>query len=197
MNRVEKKNAIFFRTVIAATLVVTGLMSAIFWRIKHPEEPKYYQIQNNQGQKQFTSLTPLIHHLFSRESLLLWVEEAVGDIYTFNGINYQQKFNQLLANDFTAAGADSFRKALDDSQLLNQVTTQQLNLTGIVSGQPVILDEGPLMGTYSWKIQMPVLLTFESASAINTKQVIVTVLVDTVPSTESPKEVLISQFWSQ
>ncbi len=196
-NRVQKKNGLFFRTVIVATLVVVGLMSAVFWHIKYPKDPDYYQVQITDGQKQFTPLWVLKHRIFSRDALLLWIEEVVGDIYTFNAINYQQKFNDILSNDFTSAGADSFRQALENSQLLKQVTSQQLNLTGIVSGQPVILQQGPLLGVYSWKVQMPVLLTFESASQITTKRIIVTVLAVQTSTEESPNEALISQFWSE
>ncbi|MBY0377870.1 MAG: DotI/IcmL/TraM family protein [Gammaproteobacteria bacterium] len=197
-NRVQKKNGVFFRTVIAATLVVVGLMSAVFWHIKHPPEPDYFQVKITENQqKQFTPLRVLSHRIFSRDALLLWLEEVVGDIYTFNAINYQQKFNEILSNDFTAEGADSFRQALENSQLIKQVTTQQLNLTGLVAGQPVTLQQGPLLGVYSWKIQMPVLLTFESASEVTTKRIIVTVLAIQATTQQSPNEVLISQFWSE
>jgi intracellular multiplication protein IcmL len=197
-NRMERKNAFFFKIVTSCALILAGLMAVTFWRLLHPQEPKYYQIAvDAQGQKQYLPLQFLSGRLFSREMLLLWVQEVVADVYTFNGVNYQQKFNSLLSTDFTSNGATSFRQVLNDSQLLKQVVTQQLNLTGIVSGQPVILQQGYLLGRYSWKVQMPVLLTFESASNVTTKQVIVTVLAVAVPSTQSPNTVAIDQFWSQ
>ncbi len=197
-NRLDRKNTFFFKTLISCALILAGLMAVTFWRVRHPEEPKYYQVAiNAAGQKQYIPLQFLNGRIFSREMLLLWVQEVVADVYTFNGVTYQQKFRNLLSADFTPDGAASFRKALEDSQLLKQVTTQQLNLTGIVSGQPVILKQGFLLGHYSWKVQMPVLLTFESANNITNKQIIVTVLAVAVPSTQSPNTVAIDQFWSQ
>ena len=196
-NRLDRKNRIFFRTVIAATIVIIGLMIAIFWRIRNPEEPRYFQVKLEQGQKQFTPLPALNGRLFSRQDLLMWVQEVVGNIYTFNAITYKQKFDYLLANDFTSDGANSFRQTLADSQLVNQVITQQVNLTGLVSGQPVILQEGSLMGQYTWKVQMPVLLTFENANQVSTKRILVTVLIVNVPTQQSPQAVAIKEFWSE
>lgn len=196
-NRLDRKNRIFFRTVIAATIVIIGLMIAIFWRIRNPEEPRYFQVKLEQGQKQFTPLQALNGRLFSRQDLLMWVQEVVGNIYTFNAITYKQKFDYLLANDFTSDGANSFRQTLADSQLVNQVITQQVNLTGLVSGQPVILQEGSLMGQYTWKVQMPVLLTFENANQVSTKRILVTVLIVNVPTQQSPQAVAIKEFWSE
>jgi intracellular multiplication protein IcmL len=196
-NRLDRKNRIFFRTVIAATILIIGLMIAIFWRIRNPEEPRYFQVKIDQGQKQFTPLQALNGRLFSRQDLLMWVQEVVGNVYTFNAITYKQKFDYLLANDFTSDGASSFRQTLADSQLVNQVITQQVNLTGLVSGQPVILQQGPLMGQYTWKVQMPVLLTFENANQVSTKRIIVTVLIVNVPTQQSPQAVAIKEFWSE
>lgn len=196
-NRLDRKNSVFFRTVIAGTIVIIGLMIAIFWRIRNPEEPRYFQIQVEQGKKQFIPLQALNSRLFSRQDLLMWVQEVVGNIYTFNAVTYKQKFDYMLANDFTSNGASSFRQTLDDSQLLKQVITQQLNLTGLVSGQPVILQQGPLMGQYTWKVQMPVLLTFENANQMATKRIIVTVLIVNVPTQESPQAIAIQELWSE
>jgi intracellular multiplication protein IcmL len=196
-NRLDRKNRIFFRTVIAATIVIIGLMIAIFWQIRNPEEPRYFQVKIDQGQKQFTPLQALNGRLFSRQDLLMWVQEVVGNVYTFNAITYKQKFDYLLANDFTSDGASSFRQTLDDSQLLNQVITQQVNLTGLVSGQPVILQQGSLMGQYTWKVQMPVLLTFENANQKSTKRILVTVLIVNVPTQQSPQAIAIKEFWSE
>ena len=196
-NRLDRKNRIVFRTVIAAAVVIIGLMIAIFWRIRNPEEPRYFQVRVEQGKKQFIPLQVLNSRLFSRQDLLMWVQEVVGNIYTFNAVTYKQKFDYMLTNDFTSNGASSFRQTLDDSQLLKQVITQQLNLTGLVSGQPVILQQGPLMGQYTWKVQMPVLLTFENANQMATKRIIVTVLIVNVPTQDSPQAIAIQELWSE
>lgn len=197
-NRLDRKNSVFFRTVIAATVIIIGLMMVTFWRVQHPQEPNYFQVKiDDQGVKRFTRLQALDTRFFTRENLLLWVQEVVGNIYTFNAVTYRQRFDYMLANDFTSDGADSFRRALSQSQLLQQVITQQLNLTGLVSGQPVILKQGPLMGQYTWKVQMPVLLTFESASQTTTKRIIVTMLIVNVPTEKSPQAIAIQDLWSE
>jgi intracellular multiplication protein IcmL len=77
------------------------------------------------------------------------------------------------------------------------VITQQVNLTGLVSGQPVILQQGSLMGQYTWKVQMPVLLTFENANQKSTKRILVTVLIVNVPTQQSPQAIAIKEFWSE
>jgi intracellular multiplication protein IcmL len=196
-NRLDRKNSAFFRTVIALTFFLIGVMVIIFWRLQHPEEPRYFQVSVEQGKEQLVSLESFDGRILSRQTLLLWVQEIVGSIYTFNAITYQKTFDSVLTNNFTSDGASAFRQVLNNSQLLEQVTTQQLNLTGVVSGQPVILEQGLLLGKYSWKVQMPVLLTFESANQITTKNIIVTVLIVNVPTRTSPQAVAIQNFWSE
>ena len=88
-NRLDRKNRFFFKSVIAVTLIVIGLMVVIFWRICYPETPVYYRVAMNQGQKQLVPLQALDSRIFPREALLLWVQGVVGDIYTFNGVTYQ------------------------------------------------------------------------------------------------------------
>ncbi len=197
-NRINRKNSIYFRALIAVTVLEIFLMAVIYWRIRFPIEPEYYQLTgvDSQGHLQRLSLSAQSSRLLPNDALLTWAETSVAQAYTFNGLNYQENFDTLLSHNFTSEGAASFRKILDSSQLLKQVTSQQLNLTGIVSGQPVILKQGALMGRYTWKVQMPLLLTFESASQVTTKRLIITVLIVNVPTTDSPEAVAIDEFWS-
>ena len=58
----------------------------------------------------------------------------------------------------------------------------------------VILQEGMMNNVYSWKIQVPLLLTYQGASTTSTqKTIVVNVLVTRVPTNLAPKGIGISQ----
>ena len=59
---------------------------------------------------------------------------------------------------------------------------------------PVVLEQGLMAGRYTWKVQIPMLITFQSASQFSQQAVTVTMLIVRVSPLDSPRSIGIAQF---
>ena len=99
---------------------------------------------------------------------------------TFDFYNYYDQL-ALIQKRFTAAGWQAFGDSLKSSGLLEAVLKKKLSSSAVIVGQPVLLNRGYLNGSYSWKYQMIVLLTYESLSEKKTSNHVVTIIFKRVP----------------
>jgi intracellular multiplication protein IcmL len=173
-------------------LVVTNIVLALgaIHVIKNPPLPKYFAT-NDDGR--LTLLHPLSAPVLSMNALNEWAARAATSAYTFDFVNYRKSLQESSAF-FTASGWRSFEQALVNSNNLKLVITQKLVTTAVPTGAPVVLKRGVLNGAYSWQVQMPMLVTYQSAS-MNVKQpMLVTMLIRRVDVANNPGGIAISQF---
>ena len=173
-------------------LVVTNIVLALgaIHVIKNPPMPKYFAT-NDDGR--ITLLHPLSAPVLSLNALNEWAARAATAAYTFDFVNYRKSLQDASVY-FTASGWRSFEQALVNSNNLKLVITQKLVATAVPTGAPVVLKRGVLNGAYSWQVQMPMLVTYQSAS-MNVKQpMLVTMLVRRVDVSNNPGGIAISQF---
>ena len=64
----------------------------------------------------------------------------------------------------------------------------------MAQGAPVILKRGVLNGVYSWQVQMPMLVTYQSANMNVQQPVLVTMLIKRVNVLNNPAGIAIDQF---
>lgn len=125
-----------------------------------------------------------------------WAAQAVAEALTFSFANYRQEFARVRGN-FTAQGWEAFERALLDSGVLRTVRENQYVVTAVPTAAPVLVQQGVLAGRYGWRFQVPLLLSYESASARISQNVLVTVTIVRVPQTEHPRGLGIVQIVAQ
>jgi intracellular multiplication protein IcmL len=74
------------------------------------------------------------------------------------------------------------------------VLAKKLVVSAVATGAPVILQQGLLFGTYTWRVQLPVLVTYQSASEFSQQTVTITMLITRVSTLTTPKGIGIAQF---
>jgi intracellular multiplication protein IcmL len=121
-------------------------------------------------------------------TLLDWVVEAVTTSYNFNFNNYDSALKNIRIY-FTDSGYQNFINALNSANTIQTVVSKQLVVTAVTTASPVILKEGPtaLGGVYAWEVQVPVLITFQSASEQIKQKAVLTLLIVRRSTLESPK----------
>jgi intracellular multiplication protein IcmL len=138
-------------------------------------------------------LTPLNEPLLSDERVLAFAAEAAPGAHTFDFSNFRAEL-QESSKDFTTRGFQSFIKALETSGNLDAVVKRKLAVTAVPTQAPVIVARGLVNGVYTWRLQMPMLVTFQSASEVVKDDITVELTVVRRPTTESPKGIGIDQF---
>lgn len=160
------------------------------WIMTHPPAPKYFATSVN---GRITPLFPLNEPNQSDSAILQWANQAAIAAFTFNFVNYRSEL-QAASGFFTSEGWTQFLQALEDSGNLEAVKAKKLVVSAVATRAPIILQKGILNNRYSWRIQMPLLVTYQSASEFSQQNNVVTMLVTRVSTLNSPRGIGISQF---
>lgn len=176
--------------LLIAIVVNVVLASLVVYMITHPPAPKYFATSIN---GRITPLFPLDEPNQSDSTVLQWANQAAIAAFTYNFVNYRDEL-QASSGFFTAEGWDQFLGALEQSNNLDAVKAKKLVVSAVATRAPIILQKGVLNGRYSWRVQMPILVTYQSASEFTQQNNVVTMLITRVSTLNSPRGIGISQF---
>lgn len=177
--------------ILFVSIFINILLAVLFaYVITHPPEPRYFATSIN---GRITPLTPLNEPNQSDSAVLQWANQATVAAFTYNFVNYREEL-QASSGFFTAEGWTQFLNALTQSNNLDAVKAKKLIVSAVATRAPVILQKGELNGRYSWRIQMPILVTYQSANQFSQQNNVVTLLVTRVNPLNSPRGIGIAQF---
>lgn len=176
--------------LLVALVVNVVLASLLVYILTHPPVPKYFATSIN---GRITPLFPLNEPNQSDSAVLQWANQAAIAAFTYNFVNYRDEL-QASSGFFTAEGWDQFLNALQQSNNLDAVKAKKLIVSAVATRAPIILQKGVLNGSYSWRVQMPILVTYQSASEFTQQNNVVTMLITRVSTLNSPRGIGISQF---
>lgn len=183
----QRKIVMVLLLSILANLILAGMLIYI---ITHPPAPKYFATSIN---GRITPLYPLNEPNQSDSAVLQWANQAAIAAFTYNFVNYRSEL-QAASGFFTADGWTQFLSALQDSNNLEAVKVKKLIVSAVATRAPIILQKGILNSRYSWRVQMPILVTYQSASEFSQQNNVVTMLITRVSTLNSPRGIGISQF---
>lgn len=175
------------------TWLVLGLLALVIYMMNNRPLPQYYVV--NGETKQLKRLIPLARPIFTRTNIVEWSALAAVAAYTYDAADYQKQLQSAMARYFTPAAGARFMADLAALGSLTEVATKRLTVTAVPQGAPVILKQGYIGDTYSYKIQMPLLVTYQSPSEVSQQRLIVTLLVEAVPTWQFFRGIAISDFW--
>lgn len=175
------------RLMIGSLFLVLTMIFLIAWILyerTHKPPVQYYATAND---GRLMALIPLSQPNLTTRSLLEWAVEAGTTAYNFNFGNYQTAL-QGIRSYFTPKGYDNFIQALTAAGTLRDVQSKNLEVFAVPTDTPVILREGPTPdGLYAWEVQLPMLVTYQSAAQQIKQNIILTMLIARMPTLESPK----------
>ena len=179
-------------SLMVLLVVVVALVGAVFYQIANRPEPKYFATTVD---GRIMPLFSLSEAMLSPGELLQWAHRASISAYTYNFVNYRDAMQQLQ-NQFTADGWRYYENALRTARTLEMVIAKKLVVSAVATGTPVILDQAVISGRYSWKVQVPLLVTYQSPNEQTQQAMIVTMIVSRVPTVDMPKGIAIVSFVS-
>lgn len=175
---------------IATIVACLGVGSAVYLALTRPE-PRYFATTAN-GQIQ--PLVPLDRPHMSSADVLNFASRAVTNSLTYSFDNYRAQFQASQQYFSQPDGWNSFVDAVQKSKALDLVRNGRFN-SSAVAQTPVIVRQGPnASGSYEWIVQLPIRITYQSASEITGQSNMVTIRLARLPTYESPYGIAISQF---
>lgn len=179
-------------TILALIAVV--MVSIIAYLAYHQKKRPEYFATTQDGR--ILPIYPLSSPIVSQEQLLQWANQAAISVYNYSFVNYRKEL-QEASDYFTPEGWKSFEDALTRSSNLETVIKKKLVSSAVATGAPVVEKRGILNGRYTWRISMPLLITYESASDVIQQSLIVTMNIVRVPVINTPKGIAIAQFFAR
>lgn len=176
----------FLMIVIVLSGIATGV---VLYLIMTKPLPVFAAIKPD-GQKM--QLTPYEEPNLLPDTIIRWASKAATTAYTFNYVNYNKQIAAARPY-FTETGWQDYLRSAES--LINNIVQNQLFVNGVVSGTPVISNAGPLPGKgYTWRVQIPFLVTYQSANISTKRNFYVTIVIVRVPTDINPQGIGIDQF---
>lgn len=175
--------------LILMMLVMLLAGAFVLYQILHRPVPVFYE-KNPKGQT--IELPSYNEPNYMPQTIITWASKAAVAAYTFNFANYNKTI-PLARPYFTDGGWQAYQRAI--SGVIAGVVKAQLIVQGVVAGAPVISNQGDLTGHgYSWRVQIPFLVTYLSAGESKSKNYYVIMLVVKVPTNINPQGIGIDSF---
>lgn len=129
----------------------------------------------------------------STKALLSWATLAATATYTLDFVNYETTLDNLRSY-FTTSGYENYLGALEESNTIGTITDKKLVLSAVAIGPAIVLAEDEVRGNHVWKIEVPITVSYISASAEEKRDKLVTLTITQVPTTEASKGIGIAQY---
>ncbi|EKD70567.1 MAG: IcmL protein [uncultured bacterium] len=179
----------FIIALMALILLMLSAIGVVLVQILHRPLPVFTAIQPDN--KKMT-LTAFSEPNLLPDTIIRFASKAATIAYTFDFVNYQKQIEEAHSY-FTDAGWADFLSSIN--VLIDTVIKNQLFVTGVVYGPPVISNQGPLPGVdYAWRVQIPFLVTYQSANTQTKRKFYVVITIVRVPTSTNPQGIGISQF---
>ncbi|HKY69832.1 MAG TPA: DotI/IcmL/TraM family protein [Gammaproteobacteria bacterium] len=171
--------------------IIGSLALFIFYQMLSKPKPLYFHTYE---ENRLLETIPLEQPFLSENDLLQFTTEALISAYTYNYINYNQVIERVNKY-FTPKGYQQYRNALRDSGTLQAVIQRKMVVWAEPIGAPVVLKAAPLppRNFWTWRVELPILVTYQSADEMLRQELKVTVLITRVPTTLSTDGVMIAQ----
>jgi intracellular multiplication protein IcmL len=176
--------------LIALGIVCVSLAATLVIQTFSERQPSYYATTTA---GQVIPIQSLAMPVVSNQYLLEWAQLAVRRCYNLDFLNYAKQLHEA-STYFTTAGWESFTTAFNGRGVLKKLRENKLFMSAVVNGAPVILAQDVVRGRYVWRVQMPVLVTFTSASETRQSSMLVTITIMRVPVLDAAKGMQVSSF---
>lgn len=171
-----------------------GLVVAVAYKHFTKPQPQFFAISPDGHMLLMPSLTtPSV----SEQTVLQFATNGVQQAFSLDYAHWQQQLS-AASQYFTADGYTSFVKALRTTNNLDTLLKYKMVSSARLLAAPQIISKGIVDGHYSWKVAMPLGISFASDGE-QAQDVILNVVVIIVrmPIRQYPSQIAINSFMPQ
>jgi intracellular multiplication protein IcmL len=183
----------FHRAIkLALGLVITQAISVavIALLLMNQPGPRYFAATPD---LRLAPLIPLNQPVLTQQGLLNWVTETISNAVSLDFLEWREKLTRSREH-FEEAAFASFVDSLNSSGILDMIRDKRLSVSASVTRAPVIIASGLVGGKSTWKIEFPLVVSYESSQGVeSTQNLMATVLVCRASTVTSPRGVVIQQ----
>ena len=172
--------------LVAMTVVSGVAVFASVAALVAKTEPRYFAATEDGG---ILPLVPVSSPYLTDGQVTNFAVEAVTRSLTIDFANWRNDLADAAVYFERPAGWNAFLDALELSGMLNYIRERRLVSTVVANGAAIVRSSVDEQKRYSWKIQIPLNITYESASEISRDELLAEVDVARLPTWESPEAV--------
>jgi intracellular multiplication protein IcmL len=137
-------------------LVIVILIWTFFYLIKNPTHPLFFATDSV---GRLIQIVPVNRPNMTTDEVMAWTVEGVQRAYSYDYVNYRAQL-QGAQRYFTTYGWSKYMAGLVASNNLVALTQRRMIFIAQVVDQPKLVAQGILGGSYAWKFQIPLLVTY-------------------------------------
>lgn len=138
-------------------------------------------------------LVPLDKPVLTQQGLLNWVSETITGAVSLDFLEWRETLTRTREH-FDEDAYKSFLASLKSSGILEMIQDKRLSVSAVVTRAPVIIASGLIEGRATWKIEFPIVISYESSQGVeSTQKLMATVLVRRASTVTTPRGVVIQQ----
>ncbi|MFG6573560.1 type IVB secretion system apparatus protein IcmL/DotI [Sulfitobacter sp. 1A13353] len=171
--------------------VATTASIAMAWGAYSSQpEPRYFATREDGG---IIPLVAVSSPFLNNGQVTNFAVEAVTRALTMDFKNWREDLAQASEYFQRPEGWNNFLTAIDKSGTLDFVRNKRLISNAVANGATIVDDGVDALGRYSWTVQIPLKVTFESANERSVEDMMAEVIVSRLPTWESSKAVGITR----
>lgn len=175
--------------VVLGILFLSFLLN-LFLLFKEPPT-RFFATSND---LRVVELTPLDDPLVTDVGLSNWVAEVVSETFSYSFVEWREKFVEIRQH-YTDQSYKNLLLAIRESGNLDMVRKNRLvSKAGVDPSRVIITNRGLLNGKQTWRLEVPLNVTYESSEGTTNRQELMgMVVVQRVSVVEHPRGVKIIQ----
>lgn len=176
--------------VIAMAMVSTTSVGLAWWGLSSKPEPRYFATREDGG---ILPLTAVSQPMLSDSQISNFAVEAITRAMTMSFSNYRNDLAEASEYFVRPDGWNNYLTALQESGSLEFVQNRRLVSTAVANGATIVRSGVDSSGYYTWLVQVPMVVTYESSSETSKSNILAEILISRMPTWQMPRGVGIKQ----
>jgi len=178
------------KMALGVTLALIVSLAVIAIQTVNRPKPQYFAATPD---LRLAPLIPLDQPVLTQQGLLNWVTETICNAVSLDFLEWREKLSRVREN-FEDEAFKSFVASLNSSGVLDMIRDKRLSVSATITQAPVIVASGQVGGRATWRIEFPLVVSYESSQGVeSTQQLTATVLVARASTVTTPRGVVIQQ----
>ena len=178
------------KLALALTVALCASLDVAAILLLNQPKPQYFATTPD---LRLAPMVPLDQPLLTQSGLLTWVSDAITGAMSLNFLEWREKLESIRPH-FDDAAYKSFLASLQSSGVLDMIRGKRLSASAVATRTPVIIASGLVGGKATWKVEFPLIVSYESSQGVeSTQKLLATVLVCRASTAKTPRGVVIQQ----
>ena len=178
------------KLALALTVALCASLGVAAILLLNQPKPQYFAATPD---LRLAPMVPLDQPLLTQNGLLTWVSDTITGAMSLNFLEWREKLESIRPH-FDDAAYKSFLASLQSSGVLDMIRDKRLSASAVATRAPVIIASGLVGGKATWKVEFPLIVSYESSQGVESRQkLLATVLVCRASTAKTPRGVVIQQ----